>query len=602
MKKRRNKKQVNNPKEVVLTENPGEEAVSRKDMKETDIEETESVFGEALIEEAEAVSGETNIEEVEAVSRETLIEEAEAVFGETNIEEVEAVSRETLIEEEAVSGETIMEEAEAVSVESSDGAIRIDELLDHAAAKYLQVDVSSIRGNQDEMDVSKQDDKAEPAVIKTSGVNDEEPEQDEIIETKRADMTTDFTEFIRDFFERIAKWFKVNRRITLTALAVCMGVVLVIWIAVVVSGKIDAARLAASVSGNTQINLTENNGAIPVPQEALQENAYPAVNELVNRYFEALQNNDIETLSTLKNYVDAVETAKVNVKYRYVESYSNIVCYTKVGPIQNSYLVYVCYDVKMRDWDVIAPSLLTLFVCTRPDDGELYIYTGDFDDNVANYIAAISSQEDVVDLINRVDTEYHEIMDANADFAAYMAALNSIIRDEVSQQLADTGYLQEETVSAEEVPEVQETEEAVSDNSVEEPTTFEVQAVTTVNVRASDSEQADRLGKVSSGTVMTCNGHQANGWSEVVFEDQIGYIKTEYLLTLGEGADETQANGSVTVSETVNVRGTADVDGEKLGVAYAGESFPLIGNTSGEWTHIIYNGRDGFIKSEFVME
>ena len=132
MKKRRNKKQVNNPKEVVLTENPGEEAVSRKDMKETDIEETESVFGEALIEEAEAVS------------------------GETNIEEVEAVSRETLIEEEAVSEETIMEEAEAVSVESSDGAIRIDELLDHAAAKYLQVDVSSIRGNQDEMDVFKQ--------------------------------------------------------------------------------------------------------------------------------------------------------------------------------------------------------------------------------------------------------------------------------------------------------------------------------------------------------------------------------------------------------------------------------------------------------------
>lgn len=524
--------------------------------------------GEPIEQPGEVVIAERSRDE--AVSREDVKEEI--MKEETIKEETEVVSKETIAEDAAVSGETITEEAATVSVESSDGAIRIDELLDNAAAK-------------------------------TSESNEEALEQDAIIETKRADMTIDFMEFIRDFFGRIAKWFKVNRRITLTALAVCMGVVLVIWIAVVVSGKIDAARLAASVSGNTQISLTENNGAIPVPQEALQENAYPAVNELVNRYFEALQNNDIETLSTLKNYVDAVETAKVNVKYRYVESYSNIVCYTKVGPIQNSYLVYVCYDVKMRDWDVIAPSLLTLFVCTSPDEGELYIYSGDFDENVANYIAAISSQEDVVDLINRVDTEYHEIMDANADFAAYMSALNSIIRDEVSQQLADAGYLQEETVSAEEVPEVQEPEETVSDNSVEEePTTFEVQAVTTVNVRASDSEQADRLGKVSSGTVMTCNGHQANGWSEVVYEGQIGYIKTEYLLTLGEGADETQANGSVTVSETVNVRGTADVDGEKLGVAYAGESFPLIGNTNGEWTHIIYNGRDGFIKSEFVME
>ncbi|MGN0325819.1 MAG: SH3 domain-containing protein [Lachnospiraceae bacterium] len=569
MKKRRNKKQVNRPEEEMINN------ISPAGTQEKQAGEPIEQPGEVVLAESQGD---------EAVSRE---------------EVEEAITEET----EAVSGETMIEEAEAVSVESSDGAVRIDELLDNAAAKYLQVDVSSIRGNQDEMGVSEQEDKAELTAAKMSEGNDDESEQDEIIETKRADMTTDFTEFIRDFFGRIAKWFKVNQRITLTALAVCMGVVLVIWIAVVVSGKIDAARLAASVSGNTQISLTENNGVIPVPQEALQENAYPAVNELVNRYFEALQNNDIETLSTLKNYVDAVETAKVNVKYRYVESYSNIVCYTKVGPIQNSYLVYVCYDVKMRDWDVIAPSLLTLFVCTSPDEGELYIYTGDFDENVANYIAAISSQEDVVDLINRVDTEYHEIMDANADFAAYMSALNSIIRDEVSQQLADAGYLQEETVSAEEVPEVQEPEETVSDNSVEEePTTFEVQAVTTVNVRASDSEQADRLGKVSSGTVMTCNGHQANGWSEVVYEGQIGYIKTEYLLTLGEGADETQANGSVTVSETVNVRGTADVDGEKLGVAYAGESFPLIGNTNGEWTHIIYNGRDGFIKSEFVMD
>lgn len=415
------------------------------------------------------------------------------------------------------------------------------------------------------------------------------------------EANSDFADFTKDFFLQIGKWLKLNRRMAVISLAVCAGVAVVIWIAVSVSRSIDEARLAASVPDNLQIDLTLNNGVIPVPQEALQENAYPAVNELVARYFDAMQNNDIETLRTLKNYVDDVETAKVNAKYQYVESYDNITCYTKIGPIADSYIVYVCYDVKLRNWDTIAPSLQTLFVCTN-EAGNLYIYVGDFDDNVANYIAAISSQEDVYDLWQKVQTEYKEIMDANPDFSAYMSNLNGIIKDEVGEQLADAGYLEDDTDPEEGEPE-QGTE--VSGNTAEgegDTGDFEVQATTTVNVRASDSEVADRLGKVEAGTVLLCQEHQVNGWSRILYEDQVGYIKTEYLQTVGEGADQNAANGTVTVSETVNVRRTANIEGEQMGVAYAGESFPLIGGTDEEWTQIIYNGQNGYIKSEFILE
>ncbi len=430
-----------------------------------------------------------------------------------------------------------------------------------------------------------------------------EAEKKVSLDKEHLDMTNDFMDFTSDFFRRIGKWIKRNRRMAVISLAVCAGVVIVIWIVVSVSRSIDEARLAASVSGNLQIDLGDNNGVIPVPQEALQTNAYPAVNELVTRYFEAMQNNDIDTLCTLKNHMDDVEIAKVNAKYHYVESYDNITCYTKVGPIANSYIVYVCYDVKMRDWDVIAPSLQTMFVCTN-NEGNLYIYVGDFDENVANYIAAITSQEDVYDLWQRVQTEYKEIMDANPDFAEYMSFLNQIIKDEVGEQLADAGYLDDGTdVPTEDEPEEEtDVSENAAGEEAEQTEDFEVQAITTVNVRVSDSEVADRLGKVEAGTVLTCQEHQVNGWSRVIYEDQVGYIKTEYLQTVGEGVDETAANGTVTVSETVNVRRSANIEGEQMGVAYAGESFPLIGSTDGEWTQIIYNGQTGYIKSEFILE
>lgn len=421
-------------------------------------------------------------------------------------------------------------------------------------------------------------------------------------EMSRLELTGDFSDFVRDFFGHVYRWMKANHHMLGISLGICAAAVVVIWIAGALSRRTDAAKIGDSVSSGVIIDLTGNNDAIPVPQEALKENEYPAVNDLVARYFSAMQNNDIAALSTLKNYVDAVETAKVNVKYRYVESYNNINCYTKIGPFPDSYIVYVCYDVKMRDWDITAPSLLTLFVCTN-SDGNLYIYTGDFDENVANYIAAISSQADVIDLLTRVDTEYHEIMDANADFDSYMSALNQVIKDEVGEQLAASGYLEDDTeqVSGEGIEQGGGTDPTGENSQVSDGSeSFEVQAITTVNVRASDSEVADRLGRVTAGTILPCNGHQVNGWSEVVFENQIGYIKTEYLFTLGEEADPSQANGTVMVSETVNIRATADVNGEKLGVAYEGESFPLIGDTNGEWTHIIYNGQNAFIKTEFL--
>lgn len=570
MGKRRNKKQGNR-------QNTGNKTIEQKGsaegkaIEELPVEEKEQRFSDGMTPEAEEQSDASYAEEVESY-----IEEPDGSM-------------------EALYAEETEDPAEVPYVEESDyhmAASYAEETHEQSANAY--VGKEDTEGDQEFKDV--------PIDSLLEDVNASETEKKDSLGRQRLEATNDFSDFTKDFFRQIGKWIKLNRRMAVTSLAVCVGVVIVIWIVVSISRSIDEARLAASVPDSLQIDLTLDNGVIPVPQEALQINAYPAVNELVAAYFQAMQDNDIETLRTLKNYVDDVETAKVNAKYQYVEGYDNITCYTKIGPIANSYIVYVCYDVKLRNWEIIAPSLQTLFVCTN-DEGNLYIYVGDFDDNVANYIAAISSQEDVYDLWQKVQTEYKEIMDANPDFAAYMSTLNGIIKDEVGEQLADAGYLDNET----EDPAEGEPEEGtdVSENAAEpeeEGTKdFQVQAVTTVNVRASDSEVADRLGKVEAGTVLLCQEHQVNGWSRVLYEDQVGYIKTEYLQTVGD-VDESTANGTVTVSETVNVRRSANIEGEQMGVAYAGESFPLIGSTDAEWTQIIYNGQTGYIKSEFILE
>ncbi len=50
-----------------------------------------------------------------------------------------------------------------------------------------------------------------------------------------------------------------------------------------------------------------------------------------------------------------------------------------------------------------------------------------------------------------------------------------------------------------------------------------------VNIRASMSESADRVGLAYQGDVVTVIMSYAEGWTKVNWNGQTGYIKTEYL-------------------------------------------------------------------------
>ena len=58
--------------------------------------------------------------------------------------------------------------------------------------------------------------------------------------------------------------------------------------------------------------------------------------------------------------------------------------------------------------------------------------------------------------------------------------------------------------------------------------------------------------------------------------------------------------GTVKAKETVNIRDKDSTDGRQLGVAYVGDTFPLIEKQSNGWSKIIYNDMDAYIKTEYL--
>ena len=84
-------------------------------------------------------------------------------------------------------------------------------------------------------------------------------------------------------------------------------------------------------TGNGIGNADDNNVAVTetvVTEEAYEENAVPAVNELINSYFTAYASGDLVTLQTLATPITQNEQSYITLISQYIEQYQDINCYT----------------------------------------------------------------------------------------------------------------------------------------------------------------------------------------------------------------------------------------------------------------------------------
>lgn len=382
--------------------------------------------------------------------------------------------------------------------------------------------------------------------------------------------------------------------ITATALfAVVVGLVALI---VFKAGNREAGVSGDSVNATSEEVSTESSNQDDIQDLTLLCDAYPEINEVMENYHKALAENDEETIQKYLLYVNENELVNIAVKSEYIESYNDIHCYTQEGFEEGSYYVYVSYQLKLTDFDVLVPGLIGLYYCPN-EAGEYHIYRkADMSENVLdNYYTAYMKQE-VQDLYNKVDLNYNEIIDSNPDLKTYMSEFEAKVTEEMVKLIAAREASEEiqssETESA--------SSEVQSESTVPETVTETVKATTTVNVRSSDSETADKLGKVTTGTTLTRIEEKVNGWSKVLYEGQEGYIKSEFLEVVSTETGDNATTGYVTVKENVNIRESADQNADRVALAYQGTKLELIEHMSNGWTKVKYNGQTAYVKSEYV--
>jgi hypothetical protein len=262
---------------------------------------------------------------------------------------------------------------------------------------------------------------------------------------------------------------------------------------------------------NTDSDTAENTEA-----NVLEENTHTSVENLVTKFLDCLMNGDLDTLETITLGLTEKDEETVTARAKMYDSYENLRCYIQNGPEEDSYIVYLCYDIrfaKIVGSDTLIPDILRRYVTAKDEDGKRYIRYEDpvYYDELKDFVVAQESSSEVSALYEDTHTRFVEALESDEKLDAFLQEAAGLIQDEDLEETSDAS-------SGEYV----DTSEATEQNRL-------TKVLESVNVRAAASTDSERLALAYQGDSITQIESYEDGWSKVRYNGVVGYVKTEFL-------------------------------------------------------------------------
>lgn len=316
--------------------------------------------------------------------------------------------------------------------------------------------------------------------------------------------------------DNFREWLSDNLRYVLLGLAVVLVVIIGICIFRLVggssskknnSGKQTTASTGASDDQDSGGNKTEVSISAPEAGEGLTVNDEPLL-ELAKKYYNAISSGDEATLATIvEPWNDTVkeDAFALNEKFK---SFESITTYSKDGPVDDSWLVYVYCECKVDGVDRGIPTLLNPLVVITADSSDRKISSDRSE--YADFINESNSSEEVQKLIDEVNRQYEELKGADTQVQNYGSGSSS----------ANTG---------------EESTEASAPNTNSSGGTYGTATATDgVNIRSEPSTNGAVLGTLYPGQEVSIVSSEGD-WTHINFTDPSsgstidGYVSSSYL-------------------------------------------------------------------------
>jgi SH3-like domain-containing protein len=390
---------------------------------------------------------------------------------------------------------------------------------------------------------------------------------------------------------------------------VCLAVAITVVVALKASGVHHDELNQIGETVQTSESQTSSSSEEVSDEVPLVKNEDSNIQNLIESYYNALASGDEAVLNALCDKVEEMDMLWFVEISKYIEHYPNLEIYTKPGYAEGETIAYVCFKVKMTGKEAEYPTYAMHYLCTAAD-GSLYIKRTSKSNEQDEYITKVSEQADVLELINMVKVEFDNLIAEQPDLLAYMDEVSNDVKRTVGEELGSQKATSDPDGT--EANQGQEGGEGTSEEgqtgtedggqNVDANATEEIYAVasTTVNVRKSDSQKAEKLGRLTGGTKVRVLEQLVNGWTKIMFEKQEGYVMSQYLK-VQESATKYTPIGKVKATDNINVRADASTDSSKIGTLVKGEEVDLLA-VEGDWCKINFKNQIAYVKSEYVEQ
>ena len=148
----------------------------------------------------------------------------------------------------------------------------------------------------------------------------------------------------------------------------------------------------------------------------------PEVSTVLEQYYTALGARNINGLFAVTDNLTAEEQAQIEAESD-VESYGDVKAYTISGPSDGTYIAFVSSRCKYLGINQTLPMLSEYYLYTK-EDGSLKIMDDtDSDAAVTEAMKAALENEEVKNLIEQVQNDYQNALDADASLRAYVESI-----------------------------------------------------------------------------------------------------------------------------------------------------------------------------------
>lgn len=173
-------------------------------------------------------------------------------------------------------------------------------------------------------------------------------------------------------------------------------------------------------------------GAIHSLNGKSEGNIRQELDSLVQRYYTAKQQVDMDTIAGCVSNVGHIDEKKLMTEAEYVEDYRNISCKILDGATKGAYRVYVYYDVKIFDIDTLIPSLNALYI-KQDDQGSFKIYLDTLKSSEQKYLDRLDSSKQVQELVTSVQNQLRTVISQDSEVRGFYEMLENAQKSDTTK-------------------------------------------------------------------------------------------------------------------------------------------------------------------------